>query len=170
MRRPLHRGYMIPSTHLGQHLREPCTPSNESGISEAVGDLHAYGNDCAEPVLHDARNAGRYQNAPVAYARQTNFNNGGQQQINNGPPPTSRPASAHTEETVFEPNDLLEDHTHDRTQLDSRARENSKPNASRRRGRGSNQPGSAPLKARRRHAAMLGGVSIGRCCAKWCGC
>lgn len=61
------------------------------------------------------------KNPAVVYARQANINNGGQQQVNNGPAPTSTPASAHPGETGFQPNKLLEDRTHGSTQLDTRA-------------------------------------------------
>ena len=61
------------------------------------------------------------KNPPVVYAKQANINNGGQQQVNNGTAPNSTPASARTGETVSKPNELLEDLTHGRTQLDTRA-------------------------------------------------
>lgn len=61
------------------------------------------------------------KNPPVVYAKQANINNGGQQQVNNGTPPTSTPASAHPQETAFQQNELLEDQRHGRTQLDTRA-------------------------------------------------
>ena len=61
------------------------------------------------------------KNPPVVYARQANINNGGQQQVNNGTALTSTPASAHAGENVSQPNELLEDHRHGRTQLDTRA-------------------------------------------------
>jgi hypothetical protein len=67
------------------------------------------------------------KNPPVVFARQANINNGGQQQVNNGATPAhaAKPAqafaSAHPGETAFEPNELLEDCTHGRTQLDTRA-------------------------------------------------
>ncbi len=62
------------------------------------------------------------KNPPVVYAKQANINNGGQQQVNNGTAPTSTPASAHPQETAFQPNELLEDQRHGRTQLDARAK------------------------------------------------
>ena len=64
------------------------------------------------------------KNPPAVYARQANINNGGQQQVNNGaaPPHAANPAqacaSAHPGETASRPNELLEDRTHGRTQLD----------------------------------------------------
>jgi hypothetical protein len=62
------------------------------------------------------------KNPPVVFARQANINNGGQQQVNNGPAPPKAdqypPASAHPGETVSTPTELLEDCTHGRTQLD----------------------------------------------------
>jgi hypothetical protein len=61
------------------------------------------------------------KNPPVVYARQANINNGGQQQVNNGPAPNSTPTSAHPQETAFQPNELLEDHKHGSTQLDAGA-------------------------------------------------
>lgn len=67
------------------------------------------------------------KNPPVVFARQANINNGGQQQVNNGADPTHAAnspkarASAHPGETAFGPNELLEDCTHGRTQLDTRA-------------------------------------------------
>jgi hypothetical protein len=60
------------------------------------------------------------KNPPTVYARQVNVANG-LQQVNNGPAPNSTPASTHAGETNFQPNELLEDHTHGRTQLDTRA-------------------------------------------------
>ena len=61
------------------------------------------------------------KNPPIVFARQANINNGGQQQVNNGPAPNSTPTSARPGETVSLPNELLEDLTHGRTQLDNRA-------------------------------------------------
>lgn len=67
------------------------------------------------------------KNPPVVFARQANINNGGQQQVNNGATPAhaANPAqacaSAHPGEIASGPNELLEDMTHGRTQLDSRA-------------------------------------------------
>ena len=61
------------------------------------------------------------KNPPVLFARQANINNGGQQQVNNGPAPNSTPASAHPGKSASTPNELLEDMTHGRTQLDTRA-------------------------------------------------
>lgn len=67
------------------------------------------------------------KNPPMVYARQANINNGGQQQVNNGSTPAhaANPAqaraSAHPGETNSAPNELLEDATHGRTQLDTRA-------------------------------------------------
>ena len=61
------------------------------------------------------------KNPAVVFARQANINNGGQQQVNNGPPPNSTPASAHTGGTASRQNELLEDRTYGRTQLDTRA-------------------------------------------------
>ena len=58
---------------------------------------------------------------PVVFARQANINNGGQQQVNNGAVSPPRDQPTHTEQTVFKPNELLEDATHGRTQLDTRA-------------------------------------------------
>ena len=60
------------------------------------------------------------KNPPVVYARQMNVANG-PQQVNNGTTPNHTPASAHAGETVFQPNELLEDHKHGGTQLDARA-------------------------------------------------
>ena len=61
------------------------------------------------------------KNPPVVFARQANINNGGQQQVNNGPAPTNTPASAHPGETVSAPTELLEDRTHGSPQMDTRA-------------------------------------------------
>ena len=55
------------------------------------------------------------KNPPTVFARQANINNGGQQQVNNGPTPP-RPR-----ETASQPNELLEDGTNGSTQLDTRA-------------------------------------------------
>ena len=66
------------------------------------------------------------KNPPVVFARQANINNGGQQQINNGaePPHAANPArtcaSARPGESDSGPNELLEDRTHGRTQMDTR--------------------------------------------------
>jgi hypothetical protein len=59
------------------------------------------------------------KNPPVVYAKQANINNGGQQQVNNGGEPPS--PNAHPGKTASQPNELLEDASHGRTQLDSRA-------------------------------------------------
>lgn len=67
------------------------------------------------------------KNPPVVFARQANINNGGQQQVNNGAAPAHATnaaqacASAHPGEIGSGPNELLEDRTHGRTQLDTRA-------------------------------------------------
>lgn len=65
------------------------------------------------------------KNPPTVFARQANINNGGQQQVNNGPVPRGAeqyaPVSARPRESVSEPNELLEDRTHGSTQLDTRA-------------------------------------------------
>jgi hypothetical protein len=65
------------------------------------------------------------KNPQVVFARQTNINNGGQQQVNNGALPQSAGAqagaSADPGETVSRPNELLEDLTHGSTQLDAGA-------------------------------------------------
>jgi hypothetical protein len=87
------------------------------------------------------------KNPPVVFARQANINNGGQQQVNNGPAPadadqyaqargregfvkhsahgTERsaqaPASARRGKTVSVPNELLEDRTHGSPTMDTRA-------------------------------------------------
>ena len=61
------------------------------------------------------------KNPPVVFARQANINNGGQQRVNNGAVPSPRDQATHTEQTVSKPNELLEDATHGRTQLDTRA-------------------------------------------------
>ena len=57
------------------------------------------------------------KNPPVVFARQMNVAHG-PQQVNNGTAPNSTPASAHPGETASKPNELLEDRTHGRTQLD----------------------------------------------------
>lgn len=57
------------------------------------------------------------KNPPVVFARQANINNGGQQQVNNGAAPTS--AHTHAGETASQPNELLKNCTHGRTQLDT---------------------------------------------------
>ena len=50
------------------------------------------------------------KNPPVVFARQANINNGGQQQVNNGAVPESRPiragASGHTANSGIQPNEL----------------------------------------------------------------
>ena len=66
------------------------------------------------------------KNPPVVYARQANINNGGQQQVNNGSAPhavnaVQACASAHPGDTVFRPNELIENCTHGRPHLDTRA-------------------------------------------------
>ena len=66
------------------------------------------------------------KNPPVLFARQANINNGGQQQVNNGPAATSARyaqagASAHPGEFISRPNELLEDRSHGSPQLDTRA-------------------------------------------------
>ena len=66
------------------------------------------------------------KNPPVLFARQANINNGGQQQINNGPAPrptdsTRARAPVRPGETVSRSNELLEDRTHGSPQLDNRA-------------------------------------------------
>ena len=50
------------------------------------------------------------KNPPVVFAKQANINNGGQQQVNNGPAPDCRPirAGAHAEETDSQRSELLE--------------------------------------------------------------
>lgn len=60
------------------------------------------------------------KNPPVVFARQANIAHG-PQQVNNGPAPSTSPASAHPGETASAPTELLEDCTHGRTQLDARA-------------------------------------------------
>jgi len=60
------------------------------------------------------------KNPPVLFARQANINNGGQQQVNNGAVPNSTSASARAGETASRLNELIEDLTHGRTQLDTR--------------------------------------------------
>ena len=60
------------------------------------------------------------KNPPVVFARQANIAHG-PQQVNNGPAPTSTPASTRPGESAFAPTELLEDLTHGRTQLDTRA-------------------------------------------------
>lgn len=67
------------------------------------------------------------KNPPVVFARQANINNGGQQQVNNGTPENRRvsgacAASPHASESLSKPNELLEDMTHGRPQLDTRAK------------------------------------------------
>lgn len=63
------------------------------------------------------------KNPPVVFARQANINNGGQQQVNNGVPANRQVseagASPRASESLSEPNELLEDCTHGRTQLDT---------------------------------------------------
>ena len=61
------------------------------------------------------------KNPPAVFARQANINNGGQQQVNNGvQAPLSRSPS-HAQQSISLPNELLEDSTNGRTQLDPRA-------------------------------------------------
>lgn len=60
------------------------------------------------------------KNPPVVFARQANIAHG-PQQVNNGALPNNTLASAHPGETAPKPNELLEDCTHGRTQLDTRA-------------------------------------------------
>ena len=49
------------------------------------------------------------KNPPVVFARQANFNNGGQQQVNNGtPPPRATPNHAHAARSQNPPIELLE--------------------------------------------------------------
>ena len=66
------------------------------------------------------------KNPPIVYARQMNVANG-PQQVNNGAAPPQAAnyaqahASAHAGENVSQLNELLEDHTHGRAQLDTRA-------------------------------------------------
>lgn len=60
------------------------------------------------------------KNPPVVFARQANFANG-PQQVNNGAAPISAPATTRTAKTISEPNELLEDLSHGRPQLDTRA-------------------------------------------------
>lgn len=62
------------------------------------------------------------KNPPVVFARQANINNGGQQQVNNGAGPSDKSTPARPGETVSEPTELLEDRTHGRPQLDTRAK------------------------------------------------
>lgn len=68
------------------------------------------------------------KNPPVVFARQANINHGGQQQVNNRATPAhaSNPAQscagARPGESTSGPNELLEDCTHGRTQLDTRAK------------------------------------------------
>lgn len=70
-------------------------------------------------TLHEMKNP-----RPLAFVRQANIAHG-PQQVNNGPAPPKgeqyAPASAHPGETVSAPTELLEDLTHGRTQLDTRA-------------------------------------------------
>lgn len=62
------------------------------------------------------------KNPPVVYTRQMNVANG-PQQVNNGTPPGAPPPSpARMPETQSKPNELLEDATHGRTQLDTGAK------------------------------------------------
>ena len=60
------------------------------------------------------------KNPPVVFARQANIAHG-PQQVNNGPAPSTSPASAHPGETVSAPTELLEDRTHGSPQMDTRA-------------------------------------------------
>lgn len=66
-------------------------------------------------ALHELKNP-----HPVAFVRQANIAHG-PQQVNNGPAPDSSPASARPGESASAPSELLEDCTHGRTQLDTRA-------------------------------------------------
>ncbi len=63
------------------------------------------------------------KNPPVVIAKQANINNGGQQQVNNGPSPNLRSTHmgevAHAAENISESNELLEHHHGQR--LDTRA-------------------------------------------------
>ena len=63
------------------------------------------------------------KNPPVVFARQANINNGGQQQVNNGTAPLAESVQppAHAGKTAYRPNELIENMTHGRTQLDTRA-------------------------------------------------
>lgn len=56
------------------------------------------------------------KNPPIVIARQANFNQGGQQQINNGS--TTSGTAPRAGEQLNEPNKLLEDLTHERETLD----------------------------------------------------
>ena len=60
------------------------------------------------------------KNPPVVFTRQMNVAHG-PQQVNNGTAPNSTTASAYPGETASKPNELLEELTHGRTQLDTRA-------------------------------------------------
>ncbi len=60
------------------------------------------------------------KNPPLVFARQMNVANG-PQQVNNGAARNSTPASTRPGETVSAQTELLEDTTHGRTQLDTRA-------------------------------------------------
>ena len=60
------------------------------------------------------------KNPPVVFTKQMNVANG-PQQVNNGPAPYSTPTSTRTGEAASAPTELLEDRTHGRTQLDTRA-------------------------------------------------
>jgi len=48
------------------------------------------------------------KNPPVVYARQANINNGGQQQVNNGPMPPASASTTHTADSQTEKTKLLE--------------------------------------------------------------
>lgn len=61
------------------------------------------------------------KNPPTVFARQANINNGGQQQVNNGPAPVIPRAGARTGQTISEQNELLEERTHGSAQMDIRA-------------------------------------------------
>jgi len=58
---------------------------------------------------------------PPVFARQANINNGGQQLVNNGTQAAPVQPPAHAGKTAYRPNELIENMTHGRTQLDTRA-------------------------------------------------
>ena len=60
------------------------------------------------------------KNPPVVFAKQMNVANG-PQQVNNGTASPGKASTPRTEEKVLQPNELLEDATHGRTQLDTGA-------------------------------------------------
>ena len=60
------------------------------------------------------------KNPPVVFARQANFASG-PQQVNNAAASISAPAITRTTKTISEPNELLEDLSNARPQLDARA-------------------------------------------------